>query len=524
MFACLFLPPVPLSSAAGRSSAAADALVGLAREFSPRVGTQGQDLVVLDISGLDRLLGDAGAIGRELRRAAAERGLAVHVAVAATRSAAMLLACGRSGLTVAGPGEERRLLAGLPLSVLGVLTSTEEHERGSGGGRKAEGGRQTPARSYALRPTPYAFSLSAPHSPLPAVLYRWGLRTLGELAALPSVALSERLGQDGVWWQQLARGEDAGPLVPDRPERRYEASLDLEWPIEGLEPLSFVLGRLFEPLSAELARDDRAAAVLHVTLTLVTRETDTRTLQLPAPMRDPRVLRTLVLLNLESRPIADGIDRITVTAEPAPGRVVQGLLLGRALPVPEQIAPLVARLGALMGDERVGAAALVDSHRPEAFRMTLFSGQWPVVSGQWSVGPASRRPRAQASGQWSVASGQRDTRDSLITDHRPLTTVVRRFRLPVPARVQVEDGAPVRVVTDRAGLQGGRVERSAGPWRTSGEWWQLSDARLQPRADGRLIQVGWNRDEWDVALGDGGVYRLYRDRDRNRWFVDGIVD
>ncbi len=82
----------------------------------------------------------------------------------------------------------------------------------------------------------------------------------------------------------------------------------------------------------------------------------------------------------------------------------------------------------------------------------------------------------------------------------------------------------MRVATGRAGLAGGRVERVAGPWRTSGEWWQLADARLQPRADGRLVQVGWNRDEWDVALSDGGIYRIYRDRHCGRWFVDGIVD
>jgi len=101
---------------------------------------------------------------------------------------------------------------------------------------------------------------------------------------------------------------------------------------------------------------------------------------------------------------------------------------------------------------------------------------------------------------------------------------LRRFRLPVPARVLVRDGYPVRVTTERGDLDGGRVAAWAGPWRSSGEWWQIPDARLQPRFDGRLTQVGWDRDEWDVALSDGALYRIYRDRDRDRWFVDGIVD
>ena len=86
---------------------------------------------------------------------------------------------------------------------------------------------------------------------------------------------------------------------------------------------------------------------------------------------------------------------------------------------------------------------------------------------------------------------------------------LRGFRNPVPARVRVEEGRPVRVTIDRRGLVGGRVEQAAGPWRTSGAWW----------AEG-----AWDRDEWDVALGGGATYRIFRTRDTGAWFVDGIVD
>jgi hypothetical protein len=34
----------------------------------------------------------------------------------------------------------------------------------------------------------------------------------------------------------------------------------------------------------------------------------------------------------------------------------------------------------------------------------------------------------------------------------------------------------------------------------------------------------WDRDEWDVSLNDGGVYRIFRDRDSETWFIDAIVD
>jgi protein ImuB len=522
MFACLFLPPSP-SSEADRRREDVRKLVDLVREFSPRVEDDRRGLVSLDVGGLGRLLGDAHAIGEELRRAAADRGLPVHVAVAGTRVAAMLLASMRPGLTIVPPGEEAARLADLPLSALMVV-----------GGPPALGPQPLVPSSRPLVPTPQPLAPS-PYSLL-ETLRRWGLKTLGEFVALPPVALFERLGHDGLRWQRLARGEDISPLVPDPPEEPFEASLDLEWPVERLEPLSFVLGRLFDQVCARLEHEDRAAVVLRVMLRLVTRETETRSLQLPAPMRDPRVLRTLVLLDLETRPVAAGIDRVTIAVDPVPGRVVQFSLLARALPVPEQVATLEARLTALVGADRTGAARLIDSHRPGAFVMTLFtpvtSGQWPVAIGRQAAGSRQRAaPTFSLAAERSVlfTASRRlpaasHSPDSLLPDLASPHLALRRFRLPVPARVLVRDDRPVRVTTERGDLNGGRVEAWAGPWRSSGEWWQIPDARLQPRFDGRLTQVGWDRDEWDVALSDGALYRIYRDRDRDRWFVDGIVD
>src|SRR5436190_4640683 len=206
-----------------------------------------------------------------------------------------------------------------------------------------------------------------------AALLRWGLRTLGGVAALPPADVAARLGQAGVQWQRLARGDDPAPLVPAVPAERFEQALDLEWPIEGLEPLSFVLGRLMDPLSAHLERRDRGAAVLHVRLHLVSKAVHERSLELPVPMRDARTLRTLVLLDLESHPPAAAIDRVVVAVDPTPARVLQYSLLTRPLPSPEQVSTLMARLNALMGEGRCGAAAVVDSWRPGAFAMTPFS-------------------------------------------------------------------------------------------------------------------------------------------------------
>jgi len=198
------------------------------------------------------------------------------------------------------------------------------------------------------------------------------LKTLGDVAALPPADLIARLGPPARVWQAIARGDDMRPLMPTLPEERFDSSLELEWPIEGLEPLSFVLTRLLEPLSTRLERRDRGAAVLHVILRLVTRDEYARRLELPSPLRDVRTLRTLALLDLEAHPPAAAIDRVTIVIDPTPGRVLQHALFTRAQPTPEQLSTLAARLGALMGQDRFGAPAVVDSYRPGAFEMVPF--------------------------------------------------------------------------------------------------------------------------------------------------------
>ena len=494
MFACLVeAGRLERNGASGETDHVAT-LVTVAQVFSPRVERVGPDAVICDLSGLDRLFGTAHAIAEELRREAADRGLPVRVAVAATRTAARLLAYGRPGLTVIEAGAEAAAVAPLPLAVLYRMLLADVPGP-SEPRRPGRFYRTSPmeeiARSAELTRraelTGRADLQFGPTSKKPgrldeilAVLSRWGLKTLRDLVALPAADLSSRLGPEGVALQRMARGEDAGPLVPVLPDERFEAHLDLEWPIDGLEPLSFVLGRLLEPVCAHLERRGRAAAAIAVELRLVSRDVHVRRLQLPAPVRDARVLRTLILLDLESHPPGAGIDAVDVRIEPTPGRVLQYSLLERAQPAPEQMSTLLARLGALMGQDRCGSPFLPDTHRPGAFTMVPFAADQSSRSRQVQPEPAAGVP--------------------------PLA--LRRYRQPVPIRVEVDRSRPARVMVDRVGLVSGRVNVCAGPWRTSGEWWT----------------TGWRRDEWDVALDDGTVCRIFQDRGTRGWFMEGIVD
>jgi protein ImuB len=492
-------------------------LADVAREFSPRIEINTPREVVLDLSGLTRLFGDARTIAEHLRGTAADRGVRVRVAIAGTGAAARLLVRHRAGLTVVEPGTEAAALAPLPIALLGALAGVNSQlpPLDSARGGLSDGRRPTP--NFQKERARRHLGVGNWELEVGSTLRRWGLRTLGDLAALPSDEVASRLGHDGTELQRLARGEDPRPLVPAVPEERFEQSLELEWPIVEIEPLSFVLGRLMEPLSAHLEQRDRGAAVLHVRLDLVkaagaARNVFERSLQLPFPIRDARTLRTLALLDLESHPPPAAIDRVTVAVDPTPARIVQWSLLSRSLPSPEHMSTLMARLQALMGETRCGSPVVVDSWQPGVFAMKPFAPQ---------DSNAIHEPRRHGGtvSPWPVG-----TRDG-----NPVVAL-RRFRHPVPVRVQAEHGRPSSLMTMQRGLSGGRVEVCAGPWRTSGGWWgsgirdQGSGIKTDPGSPIPNPAPSWDRDEWDVALTGGAAYRLLRERNTNRWFIEGIVD
>ena len=465
----------------------AKALLEVAQRFSPRVAWVEPQGLAIDLHGLERLFGQPRELGDELRRALAGAGLETHIAVASTRTAARLLAHARAGLTLIEPGGEAAALAPQPIALL--LGLLDQPAPGVAPPRAS-------ARFYRTSPVqelvkPRRSRGRTPATDLLQTFRRWGVRTLGDLAALPPPELAARLGRQGPALQALARGQDPAPMVPLVEDERFEARLELEWPIDGLEPLSFVLGRLCEPVCLHLERRGRAAAVLHLELTLVTRAGWARRLELPAPLKDPRTLRTLLLLDLESHPPPAAIDVVALRVEPTPARTLQHSLLERARPRPEQVSTLVARLSALMGARRVGRAVLLDSHRPDAFTMDGFTGD--------DMGPA-RRGHSRTAGPAEPAAPPSPA----------LAPVLRRYRPPVPAQVVLDAGRPARVRAARAGVPGGAVRVAAGPWRVSGDWWQPGTA--------------WDHDEWDVELSGGAIFRLTRDRLHDRWHVAGVYD
>jgi len=209
-----------------QEAAAAQALLDCAFAFSPRVEEAGEhnSRVILDIDGLERLHGNAKSIGQALQQLGNTVGFELNVGIAANPDAATLAAHGFSGITVVPPGMERERFGPLPIAILDLSRELQETFRA------------------------------------------WGIHTLQALADLPEIGLIERIGQEGKRLQTLARGVSQRCLIPREPELTFEESLELEFSIELLEPLTFVLARLLQPLCARLAARGLAAGTIVLTL------------------------------------------------------------------------------------------------------------------------------------------------------------------------------------------------------------------------------------------------------------------
>ncbi len=462
-----------------RESAAHAALLDCAQSFSPCVEDAACDTALLDLAGLESLFGSLPEISCALHNRAAALGLAANVAIASTPDTAVLAARGFSGITVIPAGKEAEQLGPLPT---GVLFGTGLAEDRLNKDQLDEDGKKKADR-------------------LLETLDRWGIRNLRGLAALPEISLSERLGQEGLRLQQLARGATSRTLVPVEVPQIFEESVELEHPIVLLEPLAFLLNRLLEQICARLGSRALSTQELRLTLELenlrsfnqpstISHQQFIRTLRLPLPMLDAKVFLKLLQLDLNAHPPGAPIVKIHLAAEPARSRSAQGGLFRPPSPEPEKLELTLARIAGMVGENKVGALELLDTHHPEGFRMQRFVAEAPQKNDR--------------------------ERDSDSAEEKSAVTALRRFRPPLRAHVTLENGQPVHLVCSKKAVQGDVLWR-AGPWRFSGDWWE---------------REAWSRDEWDLALQNNALrngdaitfHRLVHDLLGGGWFVEGTYD
>ncbi|HKC23507.1 MAG TPA: DNA polymerase Y family protein [Thermoanaerobaculia bacterium] len=427
--------------------AAQEALLEAAESLSPRVEDAGDGVAYVDFCGLQRLQSsndlDADtelAIAQALVAAAGRERLPARVGVASSKLAARVAAALSGSPTRVAPGEEAAFLAPLPLARL------------------------------------------SPELETAATLARWGISTIGELARLAPGDVASRLGDAGYALHQTARGADPHPFVPRHPPPELTEGMQLEWPLVTLEPFLAMAESALERLTRRLAMQGLGCARLDVALDLDPDGTVARSITLPAPTRDTKTLLTLVRLDVEQNPPGAPVVGFAFSAAPDRPRAGQLSLFGPAEVSPDRLAAVLAKLFAMLGEDRVGAPGAVDGRRPERFALQPYAPPPPPLF------------RGAARGGRGLLA-------------------VRVLRPPLEMELRHDEkSGEMRSLKTLPGLTpgiAGNVRVASGPWTLEEGWWSE-----EPVA----------RDYWDVELADGGLYRVFRDRATERWFLDGVYD
>ncbi len=307
------------------------------------------------------------------------------------------------------------------------------------------------------------------------VLHAWGLHTLGALAALPRDDVAQRLGDEALALWDDAHGQDRRPLTHAALPDDFEETLELEDPVETLEPLLFLLRRMLGALVLRLQAAYRVAADLSLTLRLDSGPPHERSFRLPEPTAQPDLLLRVLHAHLEQVRTDAPVVALRLRVEPAPLQFRQQGLFETALKNPARLQETLDRLTGLVGSQNAGCPRALPTRRPDAFTLE------PLADAAASAAPEAGLPPGLA---------------------------LRRLRPPAPARVRAEAEAPPTRL--ESAVASGTICDTRGPWHVSGDWW------LPPAQS-------WSRTEWDAALEDGVLLRLVH-TPNGQWWVEGFYD
>ena len=312
------------------------------------------------------------------------------------------------------------------------------------------------------------------------ILHKWGIHTLGQLAALNKEELRDRLGSEAVRLWERANGTATRPLKLVQPPETFDESFEFDHEIETAEPLLFILRRFLEQLSLRLSSIYLVARALTLTISFSDKKTHIRVFKIPQPTNDIDLLFRMLHTHLENFKSEHPIVAVSLSAEPIRSVSQQFGLFETALRNPHQLYETLARLTALVGNDRVGTPVLEETHRPDAFRMEPFNWNSPASS----LSPQNGESPSRTGG---IVRG----------------IALRRFRPPANAAIFISQDRHLQSDKIR-----GQVVDQAGPFLLSGNWW---DEKL------------WARAEWDIQLENGELVRAHETED-GAWKLDGVYD
>src|SRR5258708_39396102 len=201
------------------------------------------------------------------------------------------------------------------------------------------------------------------------ILHKWGIHTLGQLAALNKEELAARLGPEAVRMWERANGQSNRLLKLVRPPESFAESFEFEHQIETAQPLLFMLRRFLEQLAVRLSGIYLVAKEVTLRITFANKQSYERIFKIPQPTNDVDLLFRMLQTHLENFKSEHPIVAVALTAQPIKPVSQQFGLFEMALRNPQQLYETLARLTALLAAERIAKPCLEETHHPHACRM-----------------------------------------------------------------------------------------------------------------------------------------------------------
>jgi len=320
-----------------------------------------------------------------------------------------------------------------------------------------------------------------------AILHKWGIYTIGQLAALDKQQLGARLGPEAIRMWEWANGQSSRVIKLIRPPESFEESFEFENEIETAEPLLFMLRRFLEQLAIRLSGIYLVAKELTLRITFTDKQIYERIFKIPQSTNNVDLLFRMLHTHLENFKSEYPIVAVALSAQPVRPAREQFGLFETTLRNLHQLSETLARVTALVGADRVGTPLLEETHRPDAFRIEPFA--WALTSAAGNGGRTSATlgpyPEARRSSPLHMSR-----------------SVLRRFRPAISGSVFTSENWHLQSEKIR-----GKIVDQRGPYLISGNWWD---------------EKSWSRAEWDLQLEAGELVLAHESR--GTWKLDGVYD
>jgi protein ImuB len=320
-----------------------------------------------------------------------------------------------------------------------------------------------------------------------AILHKWGIHTIGQLAALDKQQLGARLGPEAIRMWERANGQSSRVIKLIRPPESFEESFEFENEIETAEPLLFMLRRFLEQLAIRLSGIYLVAKELTLRITFTDKQIYERIFKIPQPTNNVDLLFRMLHMHLENFKSEYPIVAVALSAQPIKSAREQFGLFETTLRNPHQLSETLARLTALLGADRVGTPILEETHRPDVFRIEPFAWALTSAAGNRGGSSATSGPHPEARGSSPLHMSR---------------SVLRRFRPAISGSVFTSENWHLQSERIR-----GQVVDQRGPYLFSGNWWD---------------EKSWTRAEWDLQLEAGELVLAYENQ--GTWKLDGVYD